>query len=84
MVLRNSEASVDAQDRALRGVSVTFWPTGAAVARPFVTDATGTFCIEVAPGVNGRLTACDPDNPFRSVTRTDVRAGERDLVLRMP
>ncbi|MEZ6037939.1 MAG: sigma-70 family RNA polymerase sigma factor [Planctomycetota bacterium] len=75
---------VDVQDRPLRGVAVTFWPTGAAVAKPCGTDATGTFCIEAAPGVLGRLVASDPDDPLRTVTRPDVRAGDRGIVLRLP
>ena len=81
---RISGQVVDGDGKPLRGVRINFFATGDTVARSFATDHDGQFSFEVPPGAVGRLSASDPDQFFRQVTRADTRAGEVGLVLRLP
>lgn len=75
---------VGADGAPVRGVQVVFWPAGVVFAHHVTTDGEGHFRLEAAPGVVGKVTAQDPVNMFRQVQQTDVVAGTRDLVLKLP
>jgi RNA polymerase sigma-70 factor, ECF subfamily len=75
---------LDGNGRPWRGVAVHYLAEGESVARSQATDQAGRFSIEVPPGAVGRLSASDPDQMSRQVSRSEVFAGEVDLVLRLP
>jgi hypothetical protein len=75
---------VGADGKGVAGIAVHFVPEGVSYFREMRTHADGSFRIEAAPGVTGKLTVQHPTNMFLQTTRDAVVAGTRDLVLDLP